>query len=42
VTVLHNFSSLVQEGKDISEIDINPLLIDDEGKLVAVDVKIIL
>ncbi|MFC1645067.1 acetate--CoA ligase family protein [Patescibacteria group bacterium] len=42
VDVLFNFSIFVQECKDISEVDINPLLIDRDGKLVAVDVKIIL
>ncbi len=40
--ILFNFSQLAQEQKEIKEVDINPLLIDKRGKLVAVDVKIII
>ena len=39
---LFNFTTLVEEQEYIKEIDINPLLITKEGKLVAVDVKVIL
>ncbi|MFC1608790.1 acetate--CoA ligase family protein [Patescibacteria group bacterium] len=42
VSVLFNFSLFVQECKNVEEVDINPLLISKDGKLVAVDVKIIL
>lgn len=40
--LLFNFSLLAEDQKEIKEIDINPLLIDKNGKLVAVDIKIIL
>lgn len=40
--LLFNFATLVQINKEIKEIDINPLLITKEGKLEAVDVKVIL
>jgi len=40
--ILFNFAQLANEQEDIREIDINPLLIDERGKLVAVDVKIII
>jgi len=33
---------LAQEQKAIKEIDINPLLIDAKGNIMAVDVKIII
>ncbi|EKE21816.1 MAG: hypothetical protein ACD_7C00123G0009 [uncultured bacterium] len=39
---IFNFARLVEEQEEIKEIDINPLLITKEGKLVAVDVKVIL
>ena len=40
--LIFNFAKLVQTEEEIKEIDINPLLITKEGKLQAVDVKIIL
>lgn len=40
--LIFNFSRLARDQKDIKEIDINPLLIDKKGKILAVDVKIIL
>lgn len=40
--LIFNFARLVKEQEEIREIDINPLLITKEGKLVAVDVKVIL
>ncbi len=39
IETILNFAKLVRENKDISEIDINPLLIDDK-KVIAVDVRI--
>lgn len=39
---IFNFARLAQEQEAIKEIDINPLLITKEGKLKAVDVKVIL
>ncbi|KKP80562.1 MAG: Acetyl coenzyme A synthase alpha subunit [Candidatus Moranbacteria bacterium GW2011_GWF1_35_5] len=39
---IFNFARLAEEQEEIKEIDINPLLITNEGKLVAVDVKVIL
>lgn len=41
VNLIANFASLVMTHEPIKEIDINPLLITKEGKLVAVDVKVI-
>ena len=38
---IDNFSKLVQENDEIKEIDINPLLINKQGKFEAVDVKVI-
>lgn len=40
--LLFNFASLVEVNEEIKEVDINPLLITRDGKLKAVDVKIIL
>ena len=40
--LLFNFSLLARDQEEVKEIDINPLLIDKAGKLLAVDVKIIL
>ena len=40
--ILFNFGKLAQEQKAIKEIDINPLLIDAKGNIMAVDVKIII
>lgn len=40
--LLFNFASLVEVNEEIKEVDINPLLITKDGKLRAVDVKIIL
>lgn len=40
--ILFNFGKLAQEQKEIKEIDINPLLIDAKGDIMAVDVKIII
>lgn len=40
--LLFNFSLLAKDQKEVREIDINPLLIDKNGKLMAVDVKVIL
>lgn len=42
VELIFNFASLVEANPAIKEIDINPLLITKEGRLKAVDVKIIL
>lgn len=42
VKLIDNFAKLVQENDEIKEIDINPLLINEQGKFEAVDVKIIL
>lgn len=41
VKLIDNFAKLVQENDEIKEIDINPLLINEQGKFEAVDVKII-
>jgi acetate---CoA ligase (ADP-forming) len=41
VDTILNFSKLVRENKDILELDINPLFVDDK-KVVAVDVRIIM
>ncbi|NCU32864.1 MAG: hypothetical protein EOM23_08040 [Candidatus Moranbacteria bacterium] len=38
---IDNFSKLVQDNEEIKEIDINPLLINEQGKFEAVDVKVI-
>ena len=38
---IDNFSKLVQDNEEIKEIDINPLLINKQGKFEAVDVKVI-
>jgi len=40
--LLFNFALLAKDQKEIKEIDINPLLIDKKGKLLAVDIKVIL
>ncbi|MFA6183726.1 MAG: acetate--CoA ligase family protein [Parcubacteria group bacterium] len=42
VNLIFNFASLAETEEKIKEIDINPLLITKEGRLKAVDVKIIL
>jgi len=42
VELIYNFASLVEANPAIKEIDINPLLITKEGKLKAVDVKVVL
>ena len=42
VNLISNFASLAETEEKIKEIDINPLLITREGRLKAVDVKVIL
>lgn len=40
--ILINLSQIVEDNKDIKEIDINPIMVDNEGEIFAVDARIIL
>ena len=35
-------SQLVEDHKEIAELDLNPLIADKEGRLIAIDARIVL
>ena len=40
--ILINLSQMVEDNKEIKEVDINPIMVSDDGEIFAVDARIIL